>query len=153
MKRKFLATILLLVSIVMCSHAQSHADADVAVNKFQTLYNTHQAESIFNMLSDKIKTLMPLDQTTKAMNQLHDQCGELKSYSYLRQEQHISFYKAKFANTTMTLAVAVDKDSKLEAFRFLPYNNDDKKTAAPEPSNFIYKSPTGNIYGSLVMPR
>lgn len=149
MKKNFFVTILLVACVIANTFAQDHASVDAAVNKFQTLYNSNQTENIFNMLSDKIKTLMPLDKTTQVMGQLHQQVGELKSYSHLKQEEHINYYKATFEKAALTLVVSVDKENKLETFRFVPYKDE---TNAAEKSNFIYKSPDGDIYGSLVLP-
>lgn len=149
MKKTFLTTVILSLIVALSSFGQTRTDIDMAVNKFQTLYNDKQYESIFNMLSDRIKTMMPLDKTTQMMEGVHQQFGDLKSYTFIKQEQPLAYYKANFANATQTLVVSLDKDKKLEAFRFVPYKDESQ---AAEKSNFNYKSPTGEIYGSLVMP-
>lgn len=127
--------------------AQSHSDVDMAVSKFRTLYNNKQNEDIFNMLSDRIKTLMPIEQTSAAMNKLHSDYGDIKSYEYTKQENGQHFYDVEFTDNKATLIVALDDSKKLEGFRFVPYQGGEKSK-----SNFTYKSAEGKIHGTLLTP-
>lgn len=130
--------------------AQSRAELDLAVNKFQTLYNTKQHENIFNMFSERIKALMPVEKTKETMGQLYQQVGEMKSYTFTKQEEHLGFYKANFEKSALTMVVSVDKDNKLETFRFIPFK--DEATEPKEKSNIVFKSTTGDIFGTLQLP-
>jgi uncharacterized protein len=149
MKKTFLTTFLLSLLLAINSFGQTRPDLDLTLNKFQTLYNSKQYDNIFNMLSERIKTMMPLDATKKTMEQLQQTFGEMKSYSFVKQEEQLAFYKTTFSNSVQTLIVSLDKDKKLGAFRFVPYT---EESAATEKSNFIYKSPTGKIFGTLLSP-
>jgi len=149
MKKTILSAVLI-VAAAITSFAQTRTDVDAAVNRFQSLYNNKQYQDIFNSLSERIKTMMTLEQTKTAMGQLNAQAGQLRSYTFSKEEKEVSFYKAEFEKATMTLAISLDKDNKMETFRFLPYQG--AKSDAAEKSNFIYESKTGNIYGTLEMP-
>lgn len=152
MKKTILSAALLALASLN-SYGQTRAEFDAAVNKFQSQYNNKQYADIFNSLSERIKGMMPLEQTKTAMAQLNSQAGDLQSYSFVKQEQQMSYYKADFAKAPMTLVISLDKEKKLETFRFLPYKDEATKNTAPaEKSNYIFESPSGNIYGTLVTP-
>ncbi len=146
MKKALLLVIL--TSIVFMGFAQSRSALDLTVNKFQTLYNTNQNKEIFNLLSERIQTLMPLEQTEAAMQQLHGQYGDMKSYKYAKEEQGQSFYDVVFANGTASLIMAIDDAKKITAFRFVP--SESKKATG---SNFSYASTNGKIYGTILTPK
>ena len=140
-----------MLAITATVFAQTRADVDGAVNKFQNFYNHKQTDSIYNMLSDRSKGLMSLDKTKEAFAKLNTQLGELKSCELSKESQGFNFYKATFSNAILSLVVSLNKDNQLETFRFIPYKED----AAPvekEISNIVLKTPTGNIYGTLTMP-
>ncbi|GAA4461110.1 hypothetical protein GCM10023093_05170 [Nemorincola caseinilytica] len=148
LKKSFLSVSLALCALT-AARAQDHSDLDVTVNKFQTLYNNEASKDIFNMFSDRIKTLMPQEQTTQTMTQLHQQLGDMKGYSFVKQEQGISFYKADFEKSSMTMAISQNSDKKLESFRFMPWQDEQDKDKV---SDLVYKSPAGKIYGTFSMP-
>lgn len=150
MKIRFSLILSLCLLLTTIAKAQSRADVDIAVNRFQTLYNNKQYEDVFNMFAPRIQTLLPLPKTEEMMKKLSEQVGEMKSYEYTKQDQQTNFYKATFANAALTLVVSLDKDKKLEVFRFLPYQEEDKNV--PDNSNFTYKSATGNIKGTIQTP-
>lgn len=148
-KKYFLLSFLLVVAFKVS--AQTREDIDTAVEKFQTYYNSQQWDSIFNMLSDRAKVFMPLDKTKETFTKLNTQLGKFTSHTYIKDEQNHSFYKSAFSNATFTLLVSLNKDNKLESFRFLPYK-EDTTSAAHEQSNIVLKTTSGNIYGTLTMP-
>lgn len=145
---KRIIAVLVLICVSATTWAQNHQELDEAVNKFQSLYNSKQFPEISGMLSDRIKTLLPEEKMTATLQQLHTQYGELKSYSHQKQEQQLGYYKATFAQTTMTLIVSLDEHKKLDAFRFTPWKDEDNK----EESDFSYKSSRGRLYGSFAIP-
>jgi len=94
---------------------------------------------------------MPIEKTTRLIGNLHAQYGEMGSYEFIKQKEDFNFYKVVFKTETLTLVVALNKENKLETFRFVPYQPDSEVTKG-EPSNFILKTSGGNIYGSLILP-
>jgi len=150
MKRSFLSAIILLCAIAATSIAQTRTDIDLVVNKFQSQYNNKQYADIYNSFSEKIKKMMTVDKTKETMGQMYDtQFGELTSYTFVRQDGQFSYYKVNFAKSVQTLVVSLDNTNKIEAFRFVPYT---EAGAPKEKSNISYKSPGGELFGSLVMP-
>ncbi len=148
MKKVFLSASLFIAAAMNLS-AQTKADFDKAVNMFQSQYNNKQYNDIYNTFSDRIKKAITPEKTGETMGMQYNQFGELKTYSYVKQEGQFNYYKLNFANTVQTLVISLDKTNKLEAFRFIPYT----EAGAPKvASNFIYKSPTGNLYGTLEAP-
>ena len=131
-------------------YAQDHKDLDETVNKIQAIYNNRQGEDLFNMFSDRIKTLLPLDKTKQTIGQLHDQVGELKSYSYVKTEKGLGYYKGDFAKATMTVVVSLDADKKLETFRFLPWKEEKDEDQV---TDLVYKTDNGKIYGTFSIPQ
>ena len=127
---------------------QAHTDVDAAVGRFQGYYNQLKVDSIFEMLSDRGKSLMSLDQTKTTFKQLFSQLGEMKFYEFTKEMEGAALYKTQFAKATLSLVVSV-KDNKLETFRFMPYKAD---SGAREKSNFILKTKDGDIYGTLTLP-
>jgi pimeloyl-ACP methyl ester carboxylesterase len=150
MKIRLFLSLSLFLLLTNIAGAQSRADVDMAVNKFQTLYNNKKYEDVFNMFAPRIQSLLPLPKTQEMMEKLTQQVGEMKAYSFTKQEQQASYYKATFANAALTMVVGLDKDSKLEVFRFLPLQEENSNLS--DNSNFIYKSPSGNIKGAIQAP-
>ena len=147
MKRLFIFTIALSLGATL--HAQTRDDYNAAVSKFQALYNSNQADSMFTMFSDRIQKLMPADKTKAMLVQLHNQLGSMISFEFTREEPPINYYKTTFKNGAVTFVFSLSKEHKFESFRFLPYADDG---APKEKSNFVYKSPAGDIYGTLSAP-
>lgn len=149
MKKTFLSAVVMIATAIT-SIAQTRADLDAAVNKFQSQFNNKQYVDIFNGLSERIKKMMTLEQTKMAMGQLNEQAGQLKAYFYATEAKNVSYYKTEFEKATMTLAISLDSAKRIETFRFLPYQ--EAKNEPAEKSNFIFESKTGNIYGTLELP-
>lgn len=127
-----------------CS-AQS-ADIDAAVARFQRYYNAHQPDSMYAMFSPRVQGIMPEQKTREIFKQMYTSLGSLDKYEFTKQNGQIGLYKSVFAERTLMLMMSVDADHKVETFRFVPYQEDSTR------SNFIFKSPTGSIYGTLVTP-
>ncbi len=65
---------------------------------------------------------------------VHDKFGDLKSFQYAYQKDGVTYYSTAFNNILLTLMMTLDKDSKIETFRFTPQRTDTPKT---EESNFF----------------
>jgi len=141
--------LLLLVSGTMIATAQTRADYNAAANKLKGYYNQLQLDSMYYMMSDRLQSLAPKEQMEPGFKQLYSQIGTMVSSTYSKEEKGIYFYKTVFSNMTLSMVMALDSNNKLTTFRFIPYTPD---TANREKSNYILKTATGNIYGTLTMP-
>jgi len=142
--------ILIALFMLMNAHfavAQTRADYDAVMNKFKDYYNRHQYDSIFSLLSEHSQSIMPQDKTTQTFSAVNGQLGAIRSCEYLKGKDSSDLYKTEFTNTTMTILVQLDKNNKINSFRFQQYKSDTTK------SNFNLKTPTGTIYGTLTIPK
>lgn len=143
--------LLIFLAISSCVAAQSKQDYDLAIGKFRKYYNQHRADSVFNLFSDRIKGMLPLEKTTEMINKLNEQLGELKAFSFTKQDEHFSYYKTEFAKGPMTLVAFLNSENKFLNFRFMQYAEDTvpaKKTG----TEIVVKTSIGNIYGTLSVP-
>ena len=131
--------------------ARASSVSDAVVAKFQTFYNASQWDSIYSMLSDRSRQMLPPDKTSAAMTQLSGQAGAFLSYTFTKEEHGMFYYKTAFKNATLQLLLSLSADNRLDVFRFLP-DNGDAQAGADDKSAFVVATPTGKLYGSLVMP-
>ena len=144
---------ILITMLITSALAQGNNNTDVVVAKFRSFYNQQQIDSIYKMFSEKGKASLTPDKAAQAFTGMYKQYGQLLTIEKLHEDGGLATYKSIFQRITLTLLVELTKDYKLETFRFLPYKEESTKdTAKKEPSNFIYKSATGNIYGTLTLP-
>ena len=151
MKKSLLLSLFLLGIAPVFVQAQVKNDLDAAVGRFQQFYNHKQYDSIFNMLSTRIQQLLPLDKIGAAMGSLHGQAGDMETFDFVKQTDKLVYYKANFKNTPLTLIVSKNADNKLDAFRFVPYQ--EETTMPVEKSNIILTTATGKLFGSLTLPQ
>jgi len=144
MKKILIACFILVNAPVI---AQTKADYDATMDKFKSYYNQHQYDSIYTLLSEHSQTVMPLDKTTQTFSAVNGQLGAIRSCEFSKEKDGFDLYKTEFASTTMTISLQLDKNNKINTFRFLPYIQDSTK------SNFNLKTSTGTIYGTLTMPK
>jgi pimeloyl-ACP methyl ester carboxylesterase len=143
MKRILLAIILLATTAK--AFAQTMDDYDTVVSRFQNFYNHNQPDSIFNLFGDRIKVQLTMDKTTDMITRLSGEFGEMKAHEFSYKDDHFYYYLTNFSNGVMMLAVGLSEANKLQNFRFMPYH--DSST-----SNFVLRTATGNIYGTLTLP-
>lgn len=144
---------ILIIMLITSATAQSNNNTDVAVAKFRGFYNQQQIDSIYNMFSEKGKASLTPEKASQAFTGIYKQYGQLLTIEKLHEDGGMATYKSMFQRITLTMLVELTSDNKLETFRFLPYKEESTKdTTKKEPSNFIYKSATGNIYGTLTLP-
>lgn len=125
------------------------ATSTAAITTFQRQYNNNQTDSIFYSFGDRMKQLVPLDKTKDMMGQLSAQLGKMNSFELTKEEAPFYYFKTPFDKGTVSIVFSLSKDNKFESFRILPYRDE---SAPKEKSNFVYKSPTGDIYGTLTLP-
>jgi alpha-beta hydrolase superfamily lysophospholipase len=175
MKKTFLKKTFLLLGLLLglkvftataqVDYQQSAGRFQQAADRFRDFYNRQLSDSIFALFSPQIKELSPPDKTKQMVTQLQGQYGFLKSADLIKQETGYATYKGIFAKGMLTIILALDKDGYLDGLRFAPYNPEAAKpersnpevsnpaAAGPGVSNFTLKTVSGNIYGTLVLPK
>jgi hypothetical protein len=141
---KLLMAMLLPVQSLM---AQEHAALDEVVSRFRELYNAKKSEQVAQMFSERIRKILPPEKSAEMLNQLYQQYGEMKTYTYEKQENNTGLYRVKFSGGELSLAAAVNEKNELDAFRFLPIQNN-----AVQKSDFVFKTQGGKLYGSFTLP-
>ena len=150
--KKLIATIVLFAGFVISATAQDHRKADYAVKQFQKFYNTKQADSLFNLMSPRIKQLMPLEKVKEMVAQLHERVGVFSGYEYMRQEGKMTYYRSLFSEGASLLLIAsLDSLDKLDVFRFVPDKRED--SIIPEKGASEVTATNGNVilHGTLTM--
>jgi alpha-beta hydrolase superfamily lysophospholipase len=147
--KQYLLAIILLAAMPATGIAQTREDYDTAVSRFQRYYNAQQPDSIFSMLSEKVQNTMPRAKTVEKFNLLYLQLGEMIIYQFANEKSGYNYYRVQFAHGPLNLAVILNPEKQIEAFRFVPVTTD---TAEHEKSNFILNTPDGALYGSLTLP-
>lgn len=127
--------------------AQEHAALDEVVSRFRELYNAKKSEQVAQMFSERIRKILPPEKSAEMLNQLYQQYGEIKTYTYEKQENNTGLYRVKFSGGELSLAAAVNEKNELDAFRFLPIQNN-----AVQKSDFVFKTQGGKLYGSFTLP-
>lgn len=127
--------------------AQEHAALDEVVSRFRELYNAKKSEQVAQMFSERIRKILPPEKSAEMLNQLYQQYGEMKTYTYEKQENNTGLYRVKFSGGELSLAAAVNEKNELDAFRFLPIQNN-----AVQKSDFVFKTQGGKLYGSFTLP-
>ena len=150
--KKIIVSLLLLLS-VSALNAQTKTDFDAAITRFRHFFNLQLSDSIYNMLSEQGKKTLTPDKAADAFTGIYKQYGDLKSFEMIYNDAGLATYKANFSSITFTLLISLNKDNRLETFRFLPYKESTKSSGrVKEKSNFSMKAGTGTIYGSYVLP-
>lgn len=131
------------------SYSQTRADYDMVVKKFQSYYNHQQNDSIYNMLTDAGKAKLTLEKTEQTFKQVFGSLGEMKAYEFTKEKEKTALYKVTFDKSVLTLVLAISTEQKLEAFRFIAYQPENK---VPSLDEYILSTKTGEIHGTLSLP-
>jgi hypothetical protein len=151
MKRNILLVVVMLATSAL--GAQTKADLDAMVAKFRIYLNEQQPDSFYQMFSEQAKKSLTPEKAAQVLSGVYQQYGNLSSYELLHEDAGMATYKLTLERTKITLLIGLNKDIKMETFRFLPSKDESATdTVKKEKSNFIYKSPAGNIYGTLALP-
>jgi hypothetical protein len=127
---KQISLILLLVIISFTSFGQSHANQDAEMSRFRKFYNARMDDSIRNMFSESWAN-MPKEQlwSTGECTDLQKKYGEIKTFIYIGEmddDPTVKLYKVVTTKKTYATGLSIDKNNKLETFRFdtsSPYIN------------------------------
>lgn len=150
MKKLTFVLLIMICYTPVLTMGQDKKDFDAVIGRFQQFYNDRQMDSVYSLLSDRSKAMMPPDKMKAAMEQLYSQAGKLNSYQFSHKEDKISYYAADFAAIKLDLLASLNAENKLDAFSFIPHKAED--VATHEQSNIVLNTPTGKIYGSVTEP-
>jgi pimeloyl-ACP methyl ester carboxylesterase len=101
-----------------------------AAARFRDLFNGQQGDSLFVLLSPRVKAILPLDKTKQMLTQLYSQFGMLKSTEFIRQDTNVASYKASFDKIVLTMGLALDRQGMIDGLHFRPY-----EPPSPPPSS------------------
>jgi len=150
--KKFMFTLALALVTVSVTFAQAGTQLDNLVASFQRVYNAQQFDSVYDLLSFRLKGMLTADKSKQSMAGLYGQMGKLESFEFLKSEDAMSYYKVSFSKQKVQMLTSLSPDNKFDAMRFLPL----KKEAAfdPKAPSFDYNLKAGAvmIHGTLTMP-
>src|ERR1700722_14739513 len=155
---KRIALFLFVALFIAKTYAQAEpANYVTAVAKFKQFYNNNHVDSIFNMFSPEMKTVLPLATFKPTTNQLKQQYGELLTTEFVSYSGSIATYKAIFKGSIFLLNVALSDKNKLNGLFLSPYKGEAgvvQEAADPDAteSPILQKTLGGQISGTLTMP-
>ena len=155
---KRISLFLFIVLFIAKTYAQAEpANYRAAVAKFKTFYNANHVDSIFNMFSPEMKSILPLATFKPTTNQLKQQYGELLTTEFVSYSGSIATYKAIFKGSIFLLNVALSDKNKLNGLFLSPYKGEvgtTQQAADPDvtESPVLQKTLGGQISGTLTMP-
>jgi uncharacterized protein len=105
--------------------SQTKQDYEAAINKFQTFYNKKQPEIIYNMFSPRVQSKMTPGKTKEMVTNMHRDLGEIKAWTFIKQDDQFSFYKLDYAKGgRLILVVCLNKENLFQNFRYNEYHPD-----------------------------
>lgn len=144
----------LLIAATLCFAAtvsgQTTKDYEAVIKKFEGYYNNNLPDSVYSLMSERTRSLMPKDKVAAKFKMLYTQIGKMNSYSFTKEDATYRSYKAEFEKATFTMLLSLSADNKLDIFRFVPYKPE--TTLAPGQSELVAKTTSGDIYGILSVP-
>lgn len=149
-------TLMLLLSsfFSVVSIAQKQPESyRITSEKFEDFYNGNQADSLYHLFGEKMKTAVPVDKVSVMITQLKSQFGQLKNLEFNDLKLPAAFYNAVFEKGNYIMTISLDDQNKLNGFYFRP------QTAVSKPvAEGLKESPVnvnvsdGKLSGSLVLP-
>ncbi|MBC9911941.1 serine aminopeptidase domain-containing protein [Chitinophaga varians] len=146
MKKICLLTTLLLPFLKMTAQV----DYLAAAAKVQRYYNRQQADSLYGMFGNTIKSMLPPDQTRTMLSQLQNQLGNMMQLTPTGGDGTYQTWKADFAKGTLTMILALNANHQMEGFRFVPYQ--EKKATETTADNYNLTTADATIHGTLTLP-
>ena len=124
---KKLLVIFVLLLLTTAAFSQTRQDYEAATNNFQTFYNKKQPDNIYKMFAPRVQTAMTPEKTKEMVTNMHRDFGEMKSHTFIKQDDQFSFYKLDYAKKPMILVICLNKEKKFQNFRILAYDADYEK--------------------------
>jgi len=109
-----------LLAIPSISFAQTKPDYEHAIGKFMKFYNSGQTDSIISQYSDMWGSNKPGLWTPEQNKKLQEKYGKMISYKYLgmSKEDNVAVFRTVFSKSTHATSLSLDKQKKIETFRF-----------------------------------
>lgn len=116
--------ILLFLTVFLVSHvllAQT-ANYTIAIDHFQTNYNSGKYNEIFNGFSSKMKQALPYDKTEQFFTDLKTQFGKIENIEFIDyQKGNFANYKTKFERATLSVNISLDEQNKINGLSIKPF--------------------------------
>jgi hypothetical protein len=114
--------LILLVTILSLSFAkETEVQKSVAV-KFKMVFNQGQAQELFSMFDQNMKSAIDLDKTKELISSLNEQFGSIESMSYYKQNNSYGLYKSKFSKGEVLLVqISLDQSGSINGLFFKPF--------------------------------
>lgn len=151
--KKLLAIPFVCLLLAFSSNAQDHSNVDRAVDKFRNYFNNSQTDSMYEMMSARIKQLMTPDKVKAMVGQLHEKLGTITACEYVKKEDKLVYYTTTFTSSKLTLIASVDSVGKMDVFRFIPYQPDQKSEPEADATDYNVTSDSVTLHGTLTMPK
>jgi len=150
---------MLMIFVTSAVSAQSEpANYSVAAAKFKLYYNADQPDSIFMMFGSEMKAALPQDKWEATTKQIKSQLGNLIKTDFFKYTPPIAQYQATFQNGAFMLNIGLNsKDQFIGLTLTPPQTTTTASTITLDPSltesAITLKTLSGNIYGTLTMPK
>ena len=133
------------------------ANYSVAVAKFKQFYNADQPDSLFVMFDPNMKAALPADKWTATTKQIKSQLGSLVKTVFFKYNPPIAQYNATFENGNFMLNIGLNDKNQFIGLTLTPPQTAAPTTITLDPSltesAITLKTLSGNIYGTLTMPK
>ena len=169
---RYVAIFLFFCTFMTTAVAQENADYTNSLAAVKRLYNSQKNDSIYALLSDRLKGMASEEKISQSLSGLHGQLGDIVSYDAMPSKKSVGSYntsstkgvllddrtedmaaprnyKTTFTKGVLILTISVNAEHKLDALRFAPYT--EPKTDKPE-SNFVLHTKGCDIFGTLTIP-
>ncbi len=128
-----------------------------ATARFKQFYNADQPDSIFVLFDPNMKAALPQDKWEATTKQIKTQLGNLTTTDFFKYNQPIAQYRATFQNGVFILNIGLNDKNQFIGITLTPPQTVAPATVALDPSltesAITLKTLSGNIYGTLTMPK
>lgn len=153
MKRLFICSILLAVSILKAHSQVDTASTNKTLSEFINYYNQNQSDSIYNIFSTETKKALPLNSTESFVSQLKAQFGNIISSNYLANQENIITYIGYFENKGYELFININESNRIVGLFLKPVQlNIVSADSTLSPNNISLKISDASLFGTLIIP-
>jgi pimeloyl-ACP methyl ester carboxylesterase len=124
-----------------------------AAAQFKKFYNSNRPDSIFNQFSPEMKVALPEDKFTTSTAQLKTQLGSLLKTEFYKYDAPLAVYKATFQNAVVLLNISLNDKDQYTGLLLSPYQDAAKEDPSITESPVMVKTLSGNISGTLAIPK
>ena len=136
------------------------ANYNFALTKFTQFYNADEPDSLYVMFAPEMKSALSAEQWAATTKQIKTQLGTLVKAEFYNFTTPIAQYQATFKNGVFTLNIGLNDKNQFIGIRLTPPQAATAAAASTltlDPSltesAITLKSLSGNIYGTLTMPK